>query len=57
MPGGRFVTGVIHLKNNVEIHLEEKADLLGSTNRADYGPSLKASALIVAENVTNISNY
>jgi hypothetical protein len=55
IPRGRFVTGVIHLKNNVELNIHEEAVLLGSINRDDYGPSLKASALIVAEGQKNIS--
>ena len=49
VPRGRFVSGVIHLKSNVELNIHEEAVLLASTNRADYGPSLKASALIVAD--------
>ena len=55
VPRGRFVTGVIHLKSNVELLVHEEAVLLGSFNRADYGPSLKASALIVANNQKNIA--
>ncbi|MDX2048836.1 MAG: glycoside hydrolase family 28 protein [Chitinophagaceae bacterium] len=55
VPRGRFVTGVIHIKSNVELYIHEEAVLLGSINRVDYGPSLKASALIVADNQKNIS--
>lgn len=55
VPRGRFLTGVIHLKTNVELNINEEAVLLASTNRADYGPSLKASAFIVADNQKNIS--
>jgi Glycosyl hydrolases family 28 len=55
VPRGRFLTGVIHLKSNVELTIHEEAVLLASTDRADYGPSLKASAFIVAENEKNIS--
>ena len=55
VPRGRFVSGVIHLKSNVELNIHEEAVLLASTNRADYGPSLKASAFIVADNQKNIS--
>lgn len=55
VPRGRFVTGVIHIKSNVELNIHEEAVLLGSINRNDYGPSLKASALIVADNEKNIS--
>ena len=55
IPRGRFLSGVIHLKSNVELNIHEEAVLLASTNRADYGPSLEASAFIVADNEKNIS--
>jgi polygalacturonase len=55
IPPGRFVTGVLTLKSNVNLHLEKYAVLAGSTRRADYGPSSEASALLVADNATNIS--
>lgn len=55
IPRGRFLSGVIHLKSNVELNIREEAVLLASTDRADYGPSLKASAFIVGENEKNIS--
>jgi len=55
IPRGRFVSGVIHLKSNVEINIHEEAVLLASTNRADYGHSLKASAFIVADDQKNIA--
>ena len=55
VPRGRFLTGVIHLKSNVELFVHEEAVLLASTNRADYGPSQRASAWIVANDANNIS--
>ncbi|MDE3237202.1 MAG: glycoside hydrolase family 28 protein [Bacteroidota bacterium] len=55
IPRGRFVTGVIHLKSNVELFVHEEAVLLASFNRADYGPSLNASALITADHQSNIA--
>lgn len=55
VPRGRFLSGVIHLKTNVELNIHEEAVLLASTNRADYGPSLKASAFIVADGEKNIA--
>jgi len=55
VPRGRFVSGVIHLKTNVELNIHEEAVLLASTNRTDYGPSLQASAFIVADGQRNIS--
>src|SRR5689334_9550610 len=33
---GRYVTGSIHLKSNVTLHLEEGAVLVGSLNPWDY---------------------
>jgi polygalacturonase len=55
IPRGRFVSGVIHLRSNVELNIHAEAVLLASFNRADYGPSLQASAFIVAEHSKNIS--
>lgn len=55
IPAGRFLSGVIHLKSNVELNLDHEAVLLASTDRAGYGPDMKASAFIVAENVKNVS--
>ena len=55
VPRGRFLSGVIHLKTNVELNIHEEAVLLASINRADYGPSLNASAFIVADGQKNIS--
>lgn len=54
VPAGKFITGVIHLKSNVELNLAENAVLLGSPNRADYGPK-DASALVVANGQHNFS--
>ncbi len=54
IPAGRFITGVIHLKSNIELHLDENAFLLGSPKRSDYG-SKDASPLIVADHQHNIS--
>ena len=54
IPAGRFVTGVLQMKSNVEIHLDKYALLAGSTKRTDYGfPD--ASALLVANKVHNIA--
>ncbi len=53
VPAGKFVTGVITLKSNVELRLEKNAVLMATTSRIDYGPE-KASALIVADGQKNI---
>lgn len=54
VPAGRFMTGVIHLRSNITLHLAEHAVLLGSPYRADYGPA-SASALIVADSQQHIA--
>ena len=54
VPAGRFVTGVINIKSNVELHLDKDAFLLGSPVRADYGEG-KASALIVSDHQHHIA--
>jgi polygalacturonase len=54
VPAGKFVTGVIILKSNVELHLGKNAVLLGSAIRADYGEG-KASPLIVSNNQRHIA--
>jgi polygalacturonase len=53
VPSGKFITGVIHIKSNVELHLDKDAFLLGSPVRADYGGG-KASALIVSDHQRHI---
>lgn len=54
VPVGTFLTGVIHLKSNVEINLAENAVWLGSAKRIDYGPK-DASPLLVAQGQHNFS--
>ncbi|OCX52283.1 glycoside hydrolase family 28 [Mucilaginibacter sp. PPCGB 2223] len=54
VPLGKFVTGVIELKSNIELHFEKGAALLATVNRSDYGPQ-KASALIVANKAQHVS--
>ena len=54
VPAGTFLTGVIHLKSNVEINLAENAVWLGSAKRIDYGPK-DASPLLVAKGQHNFS--
>jgi parallel beta-helix repeat protein len=55
VPRGRFVTGVIHLKSNVELNIHAEAVLLASINRNDYGTSLKVSAWINADDAKNVA--
>ena len=43
IPSGDFLTGPITLKSNVNLHLEEGANVLFSTNHADYLPVVHTS--------------
>lgn len=36
VPAGKFLTGPIHLDNNVNLHLEDGAEILFSTKSSDY---------------------
>lgn len=51
VPAGKFLTGTIFLKNNVNLYLESGAVLLGSTRGEDYTPDV----LIRAQDAENIS--
>lgn len=52
---GRYLTGSIVLKSNVNILLEEGAVLVGSTNIYDYNIHESNPALIYAKGASNIS--
>lgn len=54
VPAGKFITGVIYLKSNVDLHLGTGAVLLASAKRIAYGPG-KASPLICADGQQNVS--
>jgi len=43
VPAGKYLTGPIHLKNNVNLYLEEGAEILFSTNFDDYYPLVHTS--------------
>ena len=43
VPSGKYLTGPIHLKSNVNLHLEEGAEVLFSKNKADYLPVVHTS--------------
>ncbi|WKK57899.1 glycoside hydrolase family 28 protein [Sphingobacterium sp. BN32] len=51
---GRYLTGTIHMKSNVTLHLEEGAVLLGSTNINDYNVGTPNNALVYAKGVKNV---
>ncbi len=65
VPKGEFLTGAIHLKNNVNLHLDDDAVVKFSTNPKDYLPVVYArwegvelmnySPLIYAYNQSNIA--
>ena len=40
VPAGRFLTGPIHLKSNVNLHLEPESRILFSTDPKDYLPAV-----------------
>jgi polygalacturonase len=50
---GRFLTGSIHLKSNVTLHLLEGAVIVGSLNRFDYD-SMRFTALIFSNDQQNV---
>ncbi|NHN25812.1 glycoside hydrolase family 28 protein [Flavobacterium jejuense] len=43
VPKGKYLTGPIHLENNVNLHLEDGAEILFSTNPDDYYPLVHTS--------------
>src|SRR5438045_4376272 len=51
---GRFLTGSIHLRSNVTLHLKEGAVLLGVLNPLDYDKE-GFTALILAHDQRNIA--
>ncbi|QOW10433.1 glycoside hydrolase family 28 protein [Kaistella flava (ex Peng et al. 2021)] len=65
VPAGKYLTGPIHLENNVNLHIAEGAELLFSTNPQDYYPLVHTSfegmelmnysPLIYAKNKKNIA--
>jgi polygalacturonase len=65
VPFGTYLTGAIHLKSNVNLHLEDSAKIIFSRDTADYLPMvftrwegmecINYSAFIYANNQTNIA--
>src|SRR5690242_7620678 len=65
-PAGRYLSGTIHLRSDVALHLDSGARLIGTTNLAEYmrptPPEFMPEArwgkwhraLIVGENVENV---
>ena len=40
IPGGKWLTGPIHLKNGIELHTQPDTEVIFSTDRADYLPAV-----------------
>ncbi len=55
IPGGKFLTGSIILKSNVELHLQKGAVLLGSTDPENYQRINRWKALVLADGQNNIA--
>jgi polygalacturonase len=55
IPEGQFLSGSIILKSGVELHLQQNAVLLGSTNPYHYKGLNRWKALILADGQTNIA--
>ncbi len=67
LPPGTYLSGTLHLRDNVELHLDQGARLLGTTNLAGYEPfaGVRESprvprdnwhrGLILGEGVTNLT--
>lgn len=43
VPKGKYLTGPIHLENNVNLHLDDGAEIIFSTNPKDYLPLVHTS--------------
>ena len=54
VPAGKFITGTIILKSNVNLYLENGAVLLGSENIQDYKIDGKTRGIIFAEDAFNV---
>ena len=55
VPAGKFITGTVILKSNVNLYLEAGAELYGSDNLADYKTSDQTKGMIFCEDAFNVS--
>lgn len=55
IPSGTYLTGVIQLYSNINLHLETGAILKGSPNLADYHLNGRRVGMIYTENAQNVS--
>ena len=54
---GRYLTGTLHLRSNVDIELREGAILVGSPNPYDYDSLNGAPCLLMADKIKNARIY
>lgn len=55
IPAGKFVSGTIFLLSNVNLQLEQGAELVGSENLADYNKKGFGRGIIFCEDAINVS--
>lgn len=55
IPKGKFISGTIFLKSNVQVYFQKGAKLIGSLNPDDYKKVGKWKALIIAHKTSNVS--
>ena len=55
IPAGRFLSGGLHLRDNIRLVLDEDAVLEGSSDYQDYGGGDWTDALITGDGVRNIA--
>jgi hypothetical protein len=55
VPAGRFITGTVELRSYVDLHLEQGALLLGSTDLADYTRSFRRHGMLYAYDAVQVS--
>ena len=54
---GRYLTGSLHLRSNVDIELREGAILVGSPNPYDYDKVNGKACLLIADKIKNVRIY
>lgn len=55
IPSGKFITGSIILKSNVNLYLEQGAELFGSANMGDYKVGNLTHGIIYCEDAINVT--
>src|SRR5215510_7206378 len=56
-PAGRYLSGTIHLKSNITLHLSPGAVILASTDNADFDPYEKLDFKSVSDDETTYFHY